>query len=161
MDHQICNDVDIRRAVYKLTQSMDFNKSWSIQFGGESDHTRIETLEMTYLQERAGLARQVDDRLGIAKGVRYGFFQEHRDTFFQKRFCNLAVHGGRHHDTDRIHAIQHLLDITNKRATTLTGNALTCLDICIHHPAQGDIRHPLIDLGMDRTEIPHAYDTDF
>ena len=71
---------------------------------------RIESLDMTDLQDRAVSLREVDQFSRLRRGGGHGFLQQYVFAALQESSCNLVMRAGRRDNTDCLAVFERLFE---------------------------------------------------
>jgi hypothetical protein len=161
MDHQVQDNVNIKRPGRKTGQAMTLNKTRLFNLGQDCLEGRVKALDMTDLENGLMLSGQFDECLGIRGFMGNGFFDKGMDTAFDEFAGNGVMGDCGCHDT---HGIKFLFKQGFiggvELGLVLLGQDLAALGIGIYDGGQGDIRQGMTDAGMFLTQMPDPDDSD-
>ena len=133
MNHQVEHDIDIGRARIERRQPVRLDKCRRLQLISQVQQRRIETFEMTDLDNQIIGQRQFDQIIGFINGDRDRFLDQHVAAMFEEVARDLMVQRGRCSDTNRVDLAQQLVVVRQCLDAMLVGNRLCGLGIGIDH----------------------------
>jgi hypothetical protein len=163
MDHEVENDIYIKRAGGEYAEPVDLKKHRLSDDRGGRANRRIESFQMTDLADAAEVSGQTNQFFGVRQRCRQRLFHQDIDAGFHQgsgdfkmakcgygygRGLEFAVRG------------DELFDRTKGAATKFAGNRVRPGQVCIHDSHKSDgfalLRQLVIDAGMVASEVTCA-----
>jgi hypothetical protein len=163
MDHEVENDIHIKRAGSEYAEPVDLKKHRLSDDRGGRANRRIESFQMTDLADTAEASGQTNQFCSVRQRRRQRLFHQDVDASFHQCTGHLEMVNRRHSHRGSLDFAVHgdeLLDGAESAATKFSGNRVRSRWVGIHDSHQPDgfplLRVLMIDPGVVASESAPA-----
>jgi len=163
MDHEVENDIYIKRAGSEYAEPVDLKKHRLSDDRGGRPNRRIESFQMTDLADTAEASGQTNQFCSVCQRRRQRLFHQDVDARFHQCTGDLEMVNRRHsHGGSLDFAVGggELFDGSESAATKFSGNRIRLRRVGVHDSHQPDgfplLRELMIDAGVVASEGAHA-----
>jgi|GEM_PF-6304829 len=160
MYHQIQHHAHIRCPFLIDAEPVRFNEQRLFDNITQRHHGRVETFEMTHLDDQPLGIGKFYQLIGLGQSSGHRFFNQNIHIMGQKIFAHGKMRRGWNYDADGINRIDQVQMIGKSFRFQLLGNGFGCGPVKVNNPDKFDIRHPGIFFGMVLAQIAGADNTD-
>ncbi len=157
MDHQIQDNVDIKAARSEQSHPMRFKEAGPSDDLPQGSHGRVESLEVSYLQDAVIPCRRGNQPVGAFQRIADRLLHEHVDARVEKLRSNLSVKCCRGGNADGVNLAQKLAIIVERLRPKRCGNFLGPAGSGIRDSRQSDLGHGRVHPGMMLAERPNSH----